>query len=94
MTPEEREEYVPRHEGESLTDWRLRALEHDNAEHYQTKNTVIGMEQNLKAAREDTRELRAEVGKLRAALYTTAGSILVGSILFVFGVLQLQGGTP
>ena len=91
MTPEDREP-APRSEGQSLTDWRLETLEKHDATHFQTADKVIALEKDRDSHGDDIKDLRSEVSKLRTALYTTAGSLFVSSLLFVFGILQLKGG--
>ena len=80
---------IPPEPGESLTDWRLRQLETDSATHYQTRDQVLEMKGDIKKVNDGLEDNKTEMGKVKNALYTMAGGVVLASIAFVYGVIQL-----
>ncbi len=70
-------------------EFRLRELERRMGKVEDATAAVPVMQRDLAAIHEDSGELRDDVRSLRRALYTTALSIVGGSVMFTFTVFEL-----
>lgn len=73
----------------SDTEFRLRELERRMGKVEDATAAVPVMQRDIATIVKEGEEVRDDVRSLRRALYTTALSIMGGSVLFAFSVFQL-----